>query len=185
MSTIARKSRFSDKKRTLALFGITSVKYAVDLNPTLSINISVYIQRINLEPINSSEFYRTVRDSRDKDRERYFSYFRVSPALFDKRFGLIRSRLQHKPNHFFPISSKESLSLALQLLATRAGPKNLATRFYMGISTVAVIVKQVCEVLWVVRNPLFMPVPTEKGWKSHAHAFYKKMEFSSLLWCNR
>lgn len=41
----------------------------------------------------------------------------------------------------------------------------------MGESTVRSITLEVCDVLWDVLQPEYMPVPTEQDWKKYAEEF--------------
>lgn len=51
----------------------------------------------------------------------------------------------------------------------------------MGKSTVAVIVKETCEVLWTELHEEYLPEPTTEKWRSIAQKYYDKWNFPNCL----
>lgn len=59
----------------------------------------------------------------------------------------------------------------------------LGFSFRMGRSTVADIVRETCQVLWKVLQPIFMPVPTQQMFRNVANEFWAKWNFPNCVGC--
>lgn len=53
--------------------------------------------------------------------------------------------------------------------------------FYIARSTIGEIVKETCQVLWVVLQPLEMPEPSIKKWIKISNIYYSKTNFQNCL----
>lgn len=66
-------------------------------------------------------------------------------------------------------------------MATGTNYSALHFDFLMGVSTIAKIVKETCEVIWEVLQPSEMPVPSVQDWLDIAEGFYTKTQFPNLV----
>lgn len=66
-------------------------------------------------------------------------------------------------------------------MATGTNYSALHFDFLMGVSTIAKIVKETCEVIWEVLQPSEMPVPSVQDWLDIAERFYTKTQFPNLV----
>jgi len=66
-------------------------------------------------------------------------------------------------------------------LATGDSHQTTAFSFRVERSTVSNIVKEVCQELWNVLQPLYLPTPTEEMWTHAVTGFRELWEFPKLL----
>ena len=55
--------------------------------------------------------------------------------------------------------------------------KSLKLRFRLGLATVHKAIKETCEVIWDVLQPMYMPVPTRKTWEETEKGFWQRWNF--------
>lgn len=51
----------------------------------------------------------------------------------------------------------------------------------MGVSTVAIIVKETCEAIWKVLQPIFIPRPTEEMWRKNEIGYREKFKYPNCV----
>lgn len=68
-------------------------------------------------------------------------------------------------------------NFCFRYLATGNNFAALQYEFYIAKSTIAVIVRETCQVIWSSLQELEMPVPNEETWLQIADTFYKKTNF--------
>lgn len=66
-------------------------------------------------------------------------------------------------------------------MATGTNFTALHFEFLAGVSTIANIVQETCDVLWKVLQPLDMAEPTTKDWLDIADGYYKKTQFPNTV----
>ena len=66
-------------------------------------------------------------------------------------------------------------------LATGDSHQTIVFSFRVGRSTVSNIVKEVCQELWNVLQPLYLPTPTEETWTQTVTGFKEIWEFPNCL----
>jgi len=66
-------------------------------------------------------------------------------------------------------------------LATGTSFTALHFEFLAGVSTIAKIVQEICDVLWKVLQPLEMAEPTTKDWLGIANGYYEKTQFPNTV----
>lgn len=76
---------------------------------------------------------------------------------------------------------EERLTVTLRYLATGTSFSAMHLEFSMGCSTIAKIVKETCQVLWEVLQPIEMPVPSVDDWLGVAAEFYNKTQFPNCV----
>lgn len=69
----------------------------------------------------------------------------------------------------------------LKYLSTGTYFAALKFDFRVGRSTTGIIVKDTCQVLWIVLQLTEMPVPTMKFWLEISNVFYVKTNFPNCL----
>nr|XP_021199978.2 uncharacterized protein LOC110383508 [Helicoverpa armigera] len=114
--------------------------------------------------------------------DRFFTYFRMSPETFDYLHNQLQPYIQKKNTNFREsISSKERLAICLRFLATGDTFTTISSSYRMGISTVSSIVSEVCEAIWKVLQPIYIPVPTLQTWEQISEGFYTIWGFPNCL----
>jgi len=66
-------------------------------------------------------------------------------------------------------------------LATGTHYTALHFEFLAGVSTIAKIVQETCDVLWKVLQPLEMAEPTTNDWLDISKGFYEKTNFPNTV----
>lgn len=66
-------------------------------------------------------------------------------------------------------------------LSTGASFNQLHLDFFVGKSTIRVIIKETLLVLWTKLQPLEMPIPTKEIWLNTAEGFYNTANFPNCL----
>jgi len=51
----------------------------------------------------------------------------------------------------------------------------------MGISIISKLIRETCEVLWTILQPIEMPIPTENDWLNMAKGFFEKPQFPNTV----
>lgn len=51
----------------------------------------------------------------------------------------------------------------------------------MGISTISKLIRETCEVLWTILQPIEMLIPTENDWLDMAKGFFEKTQFPNTV----
>ncbi|XP_055838084.1 uncharacterized protein LOC129916902 [Episyrphus balteatus] len=89
--------------------------------------------------------------------------------------------------HLTKFSNRLGLPVALRLfvtlrfLSTGDSNSSLAYAYRIGKSTVQAIIPEVCEVLWTVLKPIYLPIKTQSGWLQDAHDFHQTWNFPHCL----
>jgi len=68
-----------------------------------------------------------------------------------------------------------------RFLATGDSFNTIASSFRVGISTVAGIIFDTCEAIWLCLRPIFMPCPTKDEWVDIATEFQTKWDFPNCI----
>uniref|UniRef100_A0A1Y1MU88 DDE Tnp4 domain-containing protein n=1 Tax=Photinus pyralis TaxID=7054 RepID=A0A1Y1MU88_PHOPY len=143
------------------------------------------VRRYKVRPINRNrivhgQFHKRVRRMREMDHEQYFKYTRMTPAVFDNLLSIVGPHLQRhkKKSH---ISPAERLTLTLHYLAEGCSMQEIATNFYMGKTTVHIIIKQTCSVLWDVLSPIHLKPPTGTEFVKISKGFYQRWNMPNCL----
>lgn len=59
--------------------------------------------------------------------------------------------------------------------------KNVARYFCVGTATICHIIREVCQAIWDVLGPVYLPKPTPADWKRIADEFGDKWNFPHCL----
>ncbi|XP_061716959.1 uncharacterized protein LOC133524824 [Cydia pomonella] len=140
-----------------------------------------WIHPVNRKRESKGEFHTLVKEL-ESDPERFHQYFRMSKAQFEKIHSLIAEDIKKIQTKFRkPIGTKERLGVCLRFLATGNSFRSMAFSFRMGVSTLKIIVEEVCTAIWKNLSPIVMPKPTEQIWKEIATGFEKIWQFPNCL----
>jgi len=66
-------------------------------------------------------------------------------------------------------------------LATGTNFSALHFDFLMGVSIIAKIVRETCEVLWIILRPRELVVPTTEEWLHISEEFYSQTQFPNCV----
>ncbi|XP_050294323.1 uncharacterized protein LOC126734665 [Anthonomus grandis grandis] len=66
-------------------------------------------------------------------------------------------------------------------LATGDSYKTIGHNFRLGFSTVAIIVEEVCSVIWSKLQPIYMPEPTQELWEKSVLGYENLWQFPNCL----
>ncbi|XP_025194756.1 protein ALP1-like isoform X2 [Melanaphis sacchari] len=123
-------------------------------------------------------FFENIRQYPDK----FFEYYRMSISSFDELLKTLRPHITKSTTEFRnPISAEERLTITIRYLSTGTCFSALKFDFCVGRSTIGVIVKDTCKVIWLTLNSKEMPKPTTEDWVEISNIFYTKTNFSNCL----
>lgn len=131
-------------------------------------------RRWAVHPINQlrseyGHFHNLVAEMRQQDKDKFFNFTRMSPEMFDDLMNLVRPRITKYSSNAIPAECR--LLITVRFLATGDSLKSLHYNFRIGASTAQSIIKETCEVLWVILAPIYMKFPTEQEWLRIAQEF--------------
>lgn len=66
-------------------------------------------------------------------------------------------------------------------LATGSNFSTLHFEFLIGISTISIIVRETCEVIWNIFQPIEMAEPTTDDWLDIAAGYFEKAQFPNCV----
>ncbi|XP_067216833.1 uncharacterized protein [Linepithema humile] len=92
--------------------------------------------------------------------------------IFNKLLQLTEPYLTK--NHYRALPAEQRLLIVLRYLATGDLPLFIALAFRVGESTVRMLIKEICQVLINVLEPIYLTQPNEKEWKSYAEGFWNR-----------
>lgn len=73
------------------------------------------------------------------------------------------------------------IKIFFRYLVTGDLPLSIALAFRVGESTVRLLIKEVCQVLIKVLQPIYMSQPSEEKWKSCAEGFWKRWNVPNCI----
>ncbi|XP_050308271.1 uncharacterized protein LOC126744759 [Anthonomus grandis grandis] len=101
---------------------------------------------------------------------------------FDEIINLIKDDITKQETTFRePIGATERLAVTLRFLATGDSYKTIGHSFRLGFSTVAIIVEEVCTVIWSKLQPIYMPEPTQELWEKSVLGYENLWQFPNCL----
>ncbi|KAL2085802.1 hypothetical protein ACEWY4_019122 [Coilia grayii] len=125
-------------------------------------------------------FYTLVNELRFDDSQ-FTAYFRLNKVQFEKLLEIVApSIIKQHTNYRKAISPDERLCICLRYLATGDSFRSVAFSYRVGVSTVAGVVKQVCEAIWDCLQDTYMPVPDAAEWRRIA-ADFNNLAFPNCL----
>ena len=123
-----------------------------------------------------SEYFTLFQELRG-DPEFLYKYIRMSKSRFDHLLSLVKDKLKkEETNMRKPISPGERLLITLRYLCTGMSQQALCYSFRVGKQTVSNIIKETCDALYDVLQPVYMNAPScIEDWKRISDEF-------ELLW---
>ena len=143
-------------------------------------------RRMWVHPINNlrpvfGEFNHLMHDLRADDKK-FVNYYRMSQEKFDRLVNLITPILAKKNLNFRQtIPTDQRLAICLRFLATGASYSTLSYSFRLGISTISLIVYEVCTAIWNVLNSSELKMPSKHEWLQISAKFEEKWNFPNCV----
>ncbi len=76
--------------------------------------IRSYVRPINLHRQTMNEHAALITPMGQIDHEKYFEYFRMTPARLDELFEKVKDDLEHPVTHRLPISARQRFEITLR-----------------------------------------------------------------------
>ncbi|XP_067652981.1 uncharacterized protein [Haliotis asinina] len=142
---------------------------------------TTWMHNILLSRRQYGEYYRLVKEL-ELDAGRFFQYFRMSKDQFEELLALIGHNITRRACSLQRmIPAKERLAVTLRYLATGDSIRTIAFSYRLGEKTVQVIIPEVCDAIWNLGGPIYLPAPrTENDWLEVANGF-KTWNFPNCL----
>ncbi|OWA54281.1 hypothetical protein BV898_18689 [Hypsibius exemplaris] len=144
------------------------------------------VQLYDMRPLNdvrleASEFQRLVRRMQAMDEEIHLAYFRVTYQQFQTLLRKVRPYIMHRRNHRAPISAEERLALTLRILSSGMNQTTAAHSYFMGKTTVHLLLRETCDAIYRVLQPEYLATPTLSDWEQISADFWKKWNYPNCL----
>ena len=140
-----------------------------------------WIHEINMDRLEHGEFRVLIPQLRN-DEDRFYTYFRMSIAEYDRLHELIGPHITKvTTNYRRPVCSSERLCITLRFLSTGDSFGTISFNYKVGRTTVGEIVQETCTALWNVLQPMYLPVPTKARWQEISDRFRQKWQFPNCL----
>ncbi|XP_023935468.2 uncharacterized protein LOC112043965 [Bicyclus anynana] len=116
------------------------------------------------------------------DEKKFFEYFRMSIFSFEELLSLLSPYLQKQSyKGRIPVMPLEMIGLTIRFLATGNEIRNIHLDYYRGISTVAKIIRVVCNAIWKFCLNANIPKITQQLFEEIAADFNKKANFPNCI----
>ncbi|KAM4045383.1 uncharacterized protein ACNLHF_009211 [Anomaloglossus baeobatrachus] len=114
--------------------------------------------------------------------DKFFSYCRLTVESFDYLLNILRPHLQHQDTWMrLSISPEERFMATLRFLATGQSFSALHFDFLLGRSTIAVIVRHTCDMIWQHLKEEMMPQPNRQDWLKISKGFKDCVDFPNCI----
>lgn len=163
-------------------------------------------RRWGVHPINQVRREQGVFDNLFKemlmyDHEKFFNFTRMSPERFQHLFELIEFKITKESPNAIPAKCRLLLTLRyfshrlletlgsvlyknpliFSFLATGDSLKSLHYNFRVGVSTAYNIIRETCDALWDVLQPLYLKFPEEEDWIRIEKEFREKLNLPNCV----
>ncbi|XP_060806382.1 uncharacterized protein LOC132903079 [Amyelois transitella] len=116
------------------------------------------------------------------DEKKFLEYFRMSISSFEELLSLLSPYLQKQSyKGRIPVMPLEMIGLTIRFLATGNEIRNIHLDYYRGISTVAKIIRVVCNAIWKFCLNANIPKITQQLFEEIAADFDKKANFPNCI----
>ncbi|XP_069606045.1 uncharacterized protein [Ranitomeya imitator] len=114
--------------------------------------------------------------------EKFIQFSRLTIQAFDRLLIILAPQLSYEDTCMRrSISAEERLLITLRFLATGESYTSLHLQFRVGKSTISLIVRCTCAVIWQKLQPIVMPCPTEETWLQVAAGFQSVANFPNCI----
>ncbi|XP_071995514.1 uncharacterized protein [Engystomops pustulosus] len=122
--------------------------------------------------------YADLRQHPDK----FHNYVRMTVTSFDRLLAHLRSGLRFQDTNMRrSVTPEERLIVTLRFLATGNSFASLHYEFLLGVSTISMIVRTTCEVIWERLRAAVMPEPTAEDWIRISDGFQESAQFPNCI----
>ncbi|XP_049763762.1 uncharacterized protein LOC126263687 [Schistocerca nitens] len=144
-------------------------------------------RRLWIHPINSDrhlgEFF-SLHEELKNYPEKFYSYYRMNHNTFQYVLQNIQDKISKQNTNFRrSITAEEKLCITIRYLSTGISFHALASSFRLGVSTVSVLVKDVCMAIWESLAPIHLPTPTVSRFKEIASEMHTRWGFPNCVGC--
>ncbi|KAK3910728.1 Protein ANTAGONIST OF LIKE HETEROCHROMATIN PROTEIN 1, partial [Frankliniella fusca] len=127
-------------------------------------------------------WHTVIPHMREHDPEKFFNYFRMTPAMFDELHSRVRPHLERRElRGVAQVDTGERLALTLRYLSTGDYQVSLSYAFLIPPASVSQIITETCWVLWEVLGEEVFPLPTPENFVRIAEEFEEKWNFPNLI----
>ncbi|KAJ8911470.1 hypothetical protein NQ315_015237 [Exocentrus adspersus] len=138
-----------------------------------------WVHPLNTRRIRHSQFY-LLRAKLRAHPDKFFDYHRMSIKTFDELLDKVRDKIKKQNTWMrFSIDAEERLTITLRFLATGKNFEKLKFDYFIGSRTVSSIVKETCQAIWDVLQPLEMKPPSSK--ERWLEDFYERTNFPNVV----
>lgn len=143
------------------------------------------VRRFKVRPLNRrrdeiGQYAYLVKFMKSNDHDQFFKYTRLTVNQYESLLQLVAPRLQKNENRH-PLSPGHRLTMTLHFLAQGSSMQEIAWSYHVGKTTVHVVIRETCEVLWDILSPRVLPSPTENDWSKIMKGYYKRWNMPNCL----
>ncbi|XP_051156735.1 uncharacterized protein LOC127278859 [Leptopilina boulardi] len=147
------------------------------------------VRRFWVRPIFSAERRYQQGDSdnllkelrEDEDHEKYFTYLRVLPNIFEQLHELVQPIIEKQQVVRDPICSRTRLEITLRYLCTGDSMVSLSFAFRVAHNTISLIVRETCQAIYDCLKDDYFLQPSEENWKKISDDFISLWNFDNCL----
>ncbi|KAG1660325.1 Protein ALP1-like [Nymphon striatum] len=122
------------------------------------------------------------QEMRLSDDDTFFDFYGMMPSQFDELLSQVGSKIKKQDTTFRKAcSASERLGVTLRFLATGESQRSLSFTYRLGRSTVCKMLSETTRAIWDVLCPIYLPTPTEQGWREIAHYFDRRWAFPNCI----
>ncbi|KAJ8970509.1 hypothetical protein NQ317_007874 [Molorchus minor] len=127
-------------------------------------------------------FYNGYRDLR-RNNTKFKEYFRMSVGCFDELYSILRDEIAGKDTVMRRcVPAEEKLLLTLRYFSRGTSMASLKPEFLLGVSTISIIIHQVCKSIINTLAKRCIVTPTDQeDWLKIAEAYAEKCNFPNCL----
>ncbi|XP_043467589.1 protein ALP1-like isoform X2 [Leptopilina heterotoma] len=115
------------------------------------------------------------------DHEEFYKLYRMSVPQFDKLYEILKTKLERSSAVREPLPPQLRFAITLHFLAHGDSIETLCKLYYIGKSTVYGILSDVCQDIWDILSPVYLPEKSVDDWKEIAIDYEKKCNFPHCL----
>ncbi|XP_043478349.1 putative nuclease HARBI1 [Leptopilina heterotoma] len=122
-----------------------------------------------------------IKEMLSNDHEKYFTFFRVVPAVFDQLYERIGPLIEKATVFREPISAKTRLEITLRFLASGDSMVSLSYAFRVAHNTISKIISETCQKIYECLKDDYLLKPSEQNWKDIIEDFKTIWNFDHCM----